>query len=263
MRKLVWLLALAACGDDDSGGGGGTPSNTGFVAVSTYNAMSAGMPIAAGGVSVSFNLSTSSSCAHTLVDPCDVYICSAPATPMYASAGTVTIQGLVQPVMLTPMTDKTYTVYSAQQALYAGGETITISAPGADAPAFSLSYTAPSRMSITSPAKPASGAKLTVNRSQGFTASWTGGGAGEVFLYISGPSASNTTISCGFPASSGTGTIPAAALAMVSAGTGSFSVSSLSRKSIDIGDWRIYGQGFFTGVWAADTTMATADVTLQ
>jgi hypothetical protein len=265
MRKVVWLLALAACGDDggSTGGDGGVPANAGYIGVSTYNAMGATTPIMGGGVNVQFNVNAASACTDAVVDSCDVLVCTGlPAPQTFASAGTVTILGLTQPVTMAPMVDKTYTVYSAQQALFAGGETINISAPGADAPAFTIAVTAPTRATITSPAKPAAGG-LTIDRTQDFTATWTGGGVGKVYLYVSGPSGSNATIACGFAASAGTGSVPAAALAMLPAGMGAFTSTTISVKTVDKNDWRIYGQAFFNSVWAADTTMATATATLQ
>ncbi|HTL35583.1 MAG TPA: hypothetical protein VL326_20785 [Kofleriaceae bacterium] len=264
MWKLVCLLALAACaGDDDSGGGNGPPPpNTGFVAISSYRATQSSTPIVGGGASASFTMNTNvNACTDTMVAGCDVYVCQAPGPTTYVSGGTVTITGLTQAVTMMPASDKMYAPVSSQQALYTGGETITVNATGADAPAFTLSLTAPARASITAPAKPSSGG-LTIDRAHDFAVSWTGGG-GKVYLYISGPSGTNSTISCGFDASAGTGTIPAAALMMVPAGTGSFNTSSLSVKSTDIGDWRFYAQAFFTNVWATDTSMATAAVTLQ
>jgi hypothetical protein len=264
MRQMVWLLAVAAaCGDDGGGGGdGGVPANAGFVGVFSYNAVDTSMPIMGGGVSVQFTLNAVSSCTDSVVGSCDVYVCQAPAPTTYASGGTVTISGLSQAVTMAPSVGKTYTPYTAQQALYAGGETINISAPGADAPAFTVAVTTPTRATITSPAKPAGGA-LIIDRTQDLVASWTGGGAGKVYLYVTGPATSSSNIVCRFEASAGTGSIPSAALAMLPAGMGSFTSTSVSVDTVDKGDWRIFGEAIFNSVWAADTTMATATVTLQ
>ena len=276
MRRLVWLLALAACGGDDSGGGddgggGGpdasVPSNNGFVQLSAYNAVASATPIVGGSASASFvTTAATSSCTQHTVGACDVYVCSTTTpTQSYASDGTITITGLAQAVTLTPQSNNMYAPFSTQQApLFSGGETVTLHGTGGTAPAFTLMVTMPSRATITSPTKPAgTSGSVTIQRSQDFSASWTGGGAGKLYLYVSGPSGSGATVSCGFDASAGTGKIPAAALSMLPAGMGSFSAASLAVKTLDMTDWRIYGQGFFNAVWAADTSMAAATATLQ
>jgi hypothetical protein len=279
MRKLVWCLVLAACGgNDDSGGGGGgdggggsdgsgsgqVPANSGFVAITSIDAVSGTTPIQNGSVSASFAMAqTTYTCAQNIVGPCTVYVCptTTPPAPTYASAGTVSVTGLAQPVSLTPQANKMYTAFTSQATLFSGGETITITGAGADVPAFSIGITGPGRATITQPAKPSG--TFTINRAQDFTVRWSGGGAGKVFVYVSGPSGSGASLNCGFDASAGMGSVPAAALGMLPAGSGAFSSASLAVKSIDTGGWRIYGQAFFDSVWAADTSIAASSATLQ
>jgi hypothetical protein len=269
MRRVVWLIALAACGDDDSGSGGdgGTgsiPPNNGFVLVSAYNALSNGAPIMGGSVSATFSLDSSTSvCTTQTVGRCTLYMCPQTPPPVtYASSGTVTILGLSQSVVLAPSTDKTYPPYSTQSALLSGGENLTIRSTGADAPAFMLTFTAPARASITMPAKPAvAGSSITIDRSGDFPVAWTGGGAGEVYVVIG--SNAGYSMTCEFAASAGSGTIPAAALSLLTAGSGTFSASSVVLKSTDMGDWRVTGEAFLTAVWATDQSIAGVTATLQ
>lgn len=275
MRKWIWCLALVACGGDDDSGGGGSgspdaagpaPANTGYVSVQSINAISGTTPITYGGVSATFSTTVATpACTLQEVGPCTVYTCTT-TTPMavYHSAGTVSVTGIKQAVTLTPQPDNIYMPFSSQQAtLFDGGETITINGSGAEVPAFTVSVTAPTRPTITSPAKPATtSGSITVNRAQDLAVTWSGGGAGTVYIYVGGPTGSNTSMSCGYAASAGSAMVPSAALTKLAAGMGSFSASAVSNKTVDKGDWRIYGQGFFSAVWP-DNSMVSAVAALQ
>lgn len=284
MRILVWCLALAvcACSGDDSGNGGdagnggdggngggdaGVPANSGYVSVTSLDIVSGTTAVKAGSAIASFTTiqGNSSSCTQHAFGACTVFVCptSGTGTPTYHSAGTVSITGLDQQVTLTPQADNMYTVYSVQdQTLIDGGEAVTVSGAGAEVPAFSISFTAPSRATITSPAKPATNTSLAINRAQDLSVAWSGGGVGKVYVYVAGPQGTGTSVNCGFDASAGSGKVPTAALAMLPAGMGSFSSSSIESKSIDKSDWRIYAQGFFTNVWP-DLSAVAATATLQ
>jgi hypothetical protein len=128
-----------------------------------------------------------------------------------------------------------------------------------------MSLTAPSLASITTPAKPAGMNPLVITRSQDLAVAWTGGGTGEMDFVLGTTNGSNPgpTLNCSFPANAGSGTIPTAALAMLPAGNGSFSASTYVFKDVDIGEWRIYGQAFFTAVWSADMSQSAVTATLQ
>src|SRR5699024_11074722 len=75
MRWVVCVVALAACGDDTGDTDAGVPTNTGYVVVSTFNAMGATMPIVGGGASAQFTLNTVSMCTFTAAGSCDFYVC--------------------------------------------------------------------------------------------------------------------------------------------------------------------------------------------
>lgn len=160
------------------------------------------------------------------VGPCTVEIFGDGASPKETerSAGTLTFTGLAKAVTLPPAVDKTYDGVNGSGPLWTGGETITVTAAGADVPSFTTTLTAPSKLTLTAPALQA-GTPLKVTRSAGLDAAWTGASSGDVVLYVdaaSGSSAFSTT--CAFPASAGKGTIPAAALADFPAGAGTFNL---------------------------------------
>ena len=269
MRRVVWLLALAtACGDDDSGSGGdggagdgGVPANNGFVLVTAYNAMANGVSTTGGSVSATFSLQSSTPlCTDMTIGPCYLYMCPTTVPPvMYASGGVVTVTGLTQAVSLAPDGSKMYAPFTTQQSLMTGGENLTIRGAGADAPAFMLTVKAPNRVSITTPAKPAASG-ITIDRSVDFPVAWTGGGTGEVGIVIG--SNQGYSMQCTYPAAAGTGTIPKAALAMMTAGAATFGASSQLLENVDMGDWRLWGEVFFSSVWT-DQSLVGSTATLQ
>jgi hypothetical protein len=114
-----------------------------------------------------------------------------------------------------------------QGARYAPDDMISISAPGGTAPPISGTVTFPSAVVVTSPATTVS----TISKS-GFTATWVPT-TGTVVIRVVQSDDQSTSVSCSFDAASGTGTIPATALAdlLVTAGPG-LSMGGTSRIAI-------------------------------
>ncbi len=54
-----------------------------------------------------------------------------------------------EPISLAPNRDKTHTALTATTALFAGGETLTVTAAGADVPAFTGHVSAPGKITGT------------------------------------------------------------------------------------------------------------------
>ena len=145
------------------------------------------------------------------------------------------------------------------EPLVTGGVSSTCAAAGADVPAFTKSITAPTKATITSPAKPAT--YLTINRSQDFSVSWTGGGTGQVQVALNSMEA-DQRLFCRFEASAGTGKVPAAALATLATGTGGFAMASLAHSVFESGDWAIDAQAYFNAVWP-DNAIVSGPTMLQ
>jgi hypothetical protein len=275
MRWLVCVVALAACGDDGAGNGGDggmrdapAPPNTGSVFLSSYKSMQTGTQVMGNIINASFLPAQPQAftCTSQVVGPCVLSQCTqSTALPMYVSGGTITVGGLSKPVTMTPSTITNMYQPDNSANPFAGGETVTISGAGATAPAFMLSLTAPGLASITTPAKPAGTNPLVINRSQDFAVAWTGGGPGDMDFVFGSTNGSSPgpSLNCSFAASTGSGTIPAAALAMLPAGNGTFSGSTNSLKSVDVGEWRFWGQAYFTAVWSVDMSQFGVTTTLQ
>ena len=138
-----------------------------------------------------------------------------------ASAGALHIEGGNKAIDITPKGDKSYAAVTGTEPLWAGGETLTARADGSDVPAFSTSLKAPSKISLTAPAT--NGGDLTITRSTGVTATWTGASSGVVVLYFDVATSANAfTATCTFDVAAGTATIPAGAFADFPAGEGTF-----------------------------------------
>ena len=154
------------------------------------------------------------------------------------SAGTVHITGGAKPVDLLPRTDHTYAVVTGNESLWNGGETLTVSADGKDVPAFTTSFKAPGKITLSAPA-PTAGA-LTVTRSAGVTATFSGTSSGAVVLYFDIASGQQAfTVTCTFDASLGSAQIPAAAFADFPAGDGTFNFYVKESRVVSPSGWQV------------------------
>jgi hypothetical protein len=161
-----------------------------------------------------------------------------PATTAMHSAGTIKILGAAVPVTMMPMGDE-YLGFGTDQALFDGGETLTVAASGSDVPAFVKSVIAPGTATITSPLIPSgTSPAVPITRSAGFPVSWTGG-SGKVKVSLSGGSSDTTSVICKFDASAGTGTVPADALMVLPYGSGNLWVDTVTDTSVTAGDWGV------------------------
>lgn len=259
MRAALVAL-LAACGggnggnSDASGGGDASkPAHSGYVQAQSIDAMNVpGTPIQSGTASAGFFTSGAACTMQQQLGPCVLQTCTTGLTGA-ASAGLITISGGAETMTLAPAMDKTYAQQTASERLFMGGETLTYSAQGADIPAFTKTLTAPARATITSPAKPST--SLAVSRTQDLTVTWTGGAGGKVQVALIGATIASTLL-CRFEASAGTGTIPAAALAMLPAGNGGFAMASIADTEQDTGDWAIDVSAYFNAVWPDDSIVS-------
>jgi len=221
----------------DSGGtndsGTTTPTKGGGVYLTSYAYTVANTPVAGMSASAGFYSSygsASGSCTTTTDGACTISVCTtgggdAGGAAVAASAGTIQVTGGSKPVQLVP-SGTTYTAVTGQTTLWSGGEQLEAVGGGAEVPAFDLKVTAPGYVTVTTPTWPAAGGKVPITRAQPFAVAWTGGGAGNVVVGISGiAGAQSTSLSCSFAPSGGSGTVPASALAKLPASPTSASVS--------------------------------------
>jgi hypothetical protein len=164
-----------------------------------------------------------------------------PVTP--PTAGNITISGGKRTVTLSPKADGSYpTEVDSMKALYAGGETLTVSAAGAQVPAFSTTLTAPARIKVSTMPP------TSITRSAGFPIAWSGGNTGEVTL---GLYAGTSWITCSAPATSGSAVIPGTLLGKLPAGAATYNAILRAAKHLDASTWSI-------DFWAYQTVLASS-----
>jgi hypothetical protein len=176
--------------------------------------------------------------------------------------------GAVQPsITLTPNANAQYqTDLVTGDLLFVGGETLTFSAQGGDAPAFEADLVAPSFITVTQPVF--TGAAFAITLGDDLEVAWTGGDEGVVSVFLVralGPGEANK-VECTFPASAGAGTVPATALEVLGTGAGSMSVTVQNEQTLELADdWRVrvlaYSSGGVPGGTGGD--IASAQVQFQ
>lgn len=252
------MLVVVGCGGTSGGGGGDdapgpdaatVPAHSGFVSIQSYDAMNIpGTPTRGGSTSAGFFTAGSACTTMQTIGPCAVRNCSTAPPQGAQSAGAITITGATKPLSLVPGTDKVYAQQTSTTSLFTGGETIMFVAAGGDVPAFTVSLATPTKATITAPTKPAAGSLLAINRGQDYSVSWTGGGGGQVQVFLSG-AGGQPSLFCKFAASAGSGKVPTAALMTMSAGMGSFAMAAISEAQKIAGAWGIEASSYFNAVW--------------
>lgn len=221
--------ALAAC----SGTGGGEASldhpkvtRQGLIAIS--------QEAAAGGTSTTYAAYATArfyefagehapidpECHETQLGSCAVTDCAlgtswTAAGTRPARAGTLTIHGglLAEPLTLTPKS-ASYTVPVVSRRLFLPNDTLTVSGSGDEVPAFSGSVPAPDDLTLITPkAEVHEGTRIP--RAGDLAVTWTGGGRGKVQVSLGSwrDDGRSVSVACVFPAESGRGEVPGAALA--------------------------------------------------
>ncbi|MFO0618925.1 MAG: hypothetical protein U0414_40425 [Polyangiaceae bacterium] len=165
----------------------------------------------------------------------------------FHSAGDISIAGGTESLLLHPDRKHEYPKAVDDDAdLFAPGDTITLRAAGGDVPAFESIRTAPSPIDLRTPENPG-GAPLPIDRSQDLVLTWDGGEFGDLFVRVSDD---RHEIDCLFPTATGTGTLPAAALAVLSpTSEGSVLMAPASMESVQAGDWTVQVVLFSSFTW--------------
>ncbi len=180
-------------------------------------------------------------CPAQQFGPCAFLQCErrTPLDPLpLPTSGTVSITGGSTPVSLVPDGDGFYDVEILTQALWMDGDILTVAGSGGEVLAFQDTVAVPARLALTAPAIPAGVWMLP--RANDVVFSWTGATIEEVVIIL-GTLATNdpTEVECRFAGSTGTGAVPAAALALLPSGQGYFSVAGSVQKRLAVGDWSV------------------------
>jgi hypothetical protein len=161
----------------------------------------------------------------------------------YASAGKVSVDGLGVPIALEIMTmgmfAGQYTAFQQFMPLFMGGESLTVSASGAEVPAFATQLVTPSQPTMTMPAP--QNTPRRVSRATDFGLTWSGGDLGDLRITLGVQKMDGTFagIDCSWPANFNGGVIPSGALQLLPAGQGILSFSVRVINTIAVGDWHV------------------------
>jgi hypothetical protein len=267
--RALALVLVAACGGGGGGGGGGIfgtpdappPAHSGGAGVSIYKGTGGGSTIVGTSAYASFDAAPPQCPILMKMGNCYVEQCST-TTPMhmYENAGSVHITGTSQPITLDPAADNTYMSFTATADLAQPGDMLTVTADGTTVPGYTETLVVPSKITITSPAKPA--AAVPVSRAADYTIAWSGGSTGDVELAAGSSTQGAPFVYCQIPSSAGTGTIPAALLSMLPAGMGSISAHGWSTMTKQASDWGLYFSIFYDAIWP-DDSIASITVTFN
>lgn len=242
--------AGAGAGGGAGGAGAGPDPAGGFVAVSSSGGAMPGYQAFAG-------FGSGGACASQVVGPCILSTCTSPPTP--ADAGVITITGGAEAVTLTPQAG-TYPPAEGMRALWTGGEVLRFSAAGGTVPAFSGTVTAPPQVVVSTLGDAAwPTAAVPLPRSAPLVIRWSTGAMTDVLVYVD---TQQGGVGCAFPASAGTGTVPAEALAALPAGAAFLSVSTIAGDTVTAGAFAIDLE-LQTAATTQTGAFAGAEVTLQ
>jgi hypothetical protein len=192
------------------------------------------------------------------LDRCELVECVKDDSGRYASAGTLTIVGTRELISLAPSPDGAYGTFQSQNALYAGGETLTFSAAGSDVPAFTGNIIAPAQMQIMSatvlPPGPGDFDPV-IEKSQDFIVTWAAPTFGTVEIMMADPVLEHQ-LRCRFETSAGTATIPAATLMKLRTNLGWFAVGTLGTSELVAGDWSVKLRAGYEPTWSGGVTLS-------
>jgi hypothetical protein len=149
------------------------------------------------------------------------------------SAGDVTIDVAGQKMTLTRGLDGVYVGYGSEW-WWSGGETATVQTTGGGAPPFRASLTAPTRLTVATPAT--DGGYAVVSRSAPLDIGWNEG-EGEVELFLFSGIADGRNIRAKAKGQT-SASVPASVMALC-AGDGSLTVSRVTSTTVSGGGWSV------------------------
>lgn len=172
------------------------------------------------------------SCTRTVTNGCLLTGCSSALRPPPQNAGQIRLEGGQVGVTLSFSAGQ-YLTYSMDGVNnWPVGAPITISAPGAEVPGFSATVAMPARVVVTVPERPAAGVNLLLQRTADLTLTWEGGGQGALWFVVT---VGAQVLECAYPASAGRGVVPAGALGMLPAASGTLTMFTADSREVTAG----------------------------
>lgn len=197
-------------------------------------------------------------CTFTTVSGCEIADCVHDGgIPSFdggrpTGAGTVSVQAGAVGFPLAQLTGGSYSGSANDGGVWwTGGETVTATGTGATdggAPAFSASFTAPTRLVFSAPAN--DGGSLVVQKGVALPITWTAGTGSLLIALSSGQlvGGHSLKLSCTVNASAGTFTIPAALTQqLLTTNAGSLQLTNTTETTVTPSGWTIRAAASATG----------------
>ncbi|MEM9694674.1 MAG: hypothetical protein AAGA56_19150 [Myxococcota bacterium] len=163
--------------------------------------------------------------------------------PDYKDAGAIQITGGLTPIEVTRSTSF-YDPIQRDTRLWDPGSSLAVVAEGGtDIGSFSATLVAPAHIEITQPEFFLGQDALTVDRGADLQLRWSGTTSGRIVVSIDRPNApgeeneSTRGMSCAFDPAAGQGTVPAAALGRLEAGSGTMTVDVVNAETLGVDGW--------------------------
>lgn len=252
----------------DPGSGGSDPEDpigSGYISVYSGSYNVGGNPSASYSATAAFTppRAPTAECEQQSAGGCWIYSCPVEGAPPAGApdAGVITLVAGAKTVTLTPSATGLYAPASDDEALWAAGQTLTVSAAGGEVPSFDMNVVAPAIVNVTAPAFPASPAQLVVPKANPLNVTWSSGGAAGYVSVYAGRTEGNTsvTVSCAFVAADGQGTIAPEALALIPSGVNGFvQVVSGNTATVTRPEWTITLNAGSLGATATGSASALA-----
>ncbi len=250
---LLVLLALAGCGTSGTDGGSdlalagdlSTVADLAQAGLLGFVTLSSTSQPARGFANATFLPDGPAfACAAQNFGPCTFYSCHAPpptesdgGSGPAANAGAIDVGGGSQAIHFAPRADGTYDPLTLTGAVWSGGEMLTVDAAGNAVPFFHGAIAAPRLATVGAPGLPAS--DWMVDRTIDLAFTWSGVSSEKLLVSFGSNSADPIEVECVFTGSDGAGTVPAASLALLPAGSGYFQVVSRGEDTLQAGPWQV------------------------
>jgi hypothetical protein len=184
------------------------------------------------------------------------------------SAGTVTVSGGGASFTIAPSgaafadagASVDYQLAIPDAGMVSAGETFTLAASGATAPAFSASIAVPEAVILTLPAFGGPSAAVVIPRSTDLPVAWSGGGTGYVVFSIDQTvGGTATSVSCSFPETAGSGVVPAELLGHFTP-SNEIDAGSLPFRPTSASAYTLSTQTVVAGGWTMVATIAVSSL---
>jgi hypothetical protein len=239
-----------------SGGGGGTPCTTSMNGACSLTLCPQTVPdMAYVDMATVHDLATA---PHDLATAARDLATPDLATPVYhENVGTITVTVGGAAVTMPPLTDGTYDVYQPKTALWSTSQTMTVTAPGHELPAFTASLQTPEKLRVAM-SPPATGNKLLVTRNADLPLTWTGSVGNVSFTFVSSAPSLVGILSCTYPAAQDQATIPKALLGQLPVGSGAVSGSAVATTNVRVGEMQVFVYAAAPAVYSDDSYFGSA-----